>query len=426
MRLNKLFLATMLALSTMMMQSCLKDQEEIFDEPSSTRLQAALDNAKEVLTSSENGWVFDYFPDRYLSYGGFLYTVKFDASKVTVGCELDPGNFETSYYRLTDDNGPTLSFDTYNSLMHFFATPSSGKYEAFDGDFEFMIMEVTDDLITLMGKRTSNIMYMRRLNEDAATLIDDVSKMSDNFFLTSADGTIGSNQVSADFDQNSRYVEFSWGESNSAGEYFLPTATGLRFIQPVEVNGSTITELSFDVNTLTYTGNDTAGNPISLSGVLPETYTFFDDFAGEYTMNYYFGALNVTLVPDNANKRYLIRGLNQNFDVAATFDKVQGCLEITSQELAVDGSNYIWLCGWSAETGYYSWSTSCGMYLIKDTKNPGTYKFVTNDYVSTPADSFMVRAFAGSVSGDTAGAPASKWYVNGSYQIPYLETLVKK
>ena len=189
MRLNKLFLATMLALSTMMMQSCLKDQEEIFDEPSSTRLQAALDNAKEVLTSSENGWVFDYFPDRYLSYGGFLYTVKFDASKVTVGCELDPGNFETSYYRLTDDNGPTLSFDTYNSLMHFFATPSSGNYEAYDGDFEFMIMEVTDDLITLMGKRTSNIMYMRRLNEDAATLIDGAAEMSNNFFLTSADGT---------------------------------------------------------------------------------------------------------------------------------------------------------------------------------------------------------------------------------------------
>ena len=78
MRLNKLFIATLLAFSTLALQSCLKDQEDIFDESSSERMQAVLENTKAVLTSSDNGWIFDYYPDRNLSYGGCVYVLKFD------------------------------------------------------------------------------------------------------------------------------------------------------------------------------------------------------------------------------------------------------------------------------------------------------------------------------------------------------------
>lgn len=416
----------MLALSTMMMQSCLKDQEEIFDEPSSTRLQAALDNAKEVLTSSENGWVFDYFPDRYLSYGGFLYTVKFDASKVTVGCELDPGNFETSYYRLTDDNGPTLSFDTYNSLMHFFATPSSGNYEAYDGDFEFMIMEVTDDLITLMGKRTSNIMYMRRLNEDAATLIEGAAEMSNNFFLSSADGTIGSTQVSADFDQNVRYVEFSWGEGegNTAGEYFLPTPTGIRMLHPVEVNGSTITELSFNPNTLTYTGSDTAGNPITLSGVLPATYSFIDEFSGEFTFTYGNGAsVDVTLVPDATNQTVTIEGISPGFDLIASYDRISGSINVCGQTVYSDSQRTVMVLTMIPSGNFYP-SNNYGFSFTKNPAKPGVFQVST--YGSTPAEAMgfiIVMQIPGNSSYYASSAP---WLINGAFQIPYINALIKK
>ena len=66
MRLNKLFIATLLAFSTLAFQSCLKDQEDFFDESSSERMQAVLENTKAVLTSSDNGWIFDYYPDHNL------------------------------------------------------------------------------------------------------------------------------------------------------------------------------------------------------------------------------------------------------------------------------------------------------------------------------------------------------------------------
>ena len=104
MKLYKTLLYVLMILPALLLQSCLKDQEDIFDTPSSIRMQELLDNAKKVLTSSEEGWAFDYYPDRNLAYGGYAYTVKFDNQKVTVGSELAPGTFESSLYKLTNDN----------------------------------------------------------------------------------------------------------------------------------------------------------------------------------------------------------------------------------------------------------------------------------------------------------------------------------
>ncbi|MDE6073769.1 MAG: DUF4302 domain-containing protein [Muribaculaceae bacterium] len=134
MKLYKLFSVALIALSSTLFQSCLKDQTDFFEESPSERMQATLDNARKVLTSAPNGWVFEYFPDRNLSYGGYVYTVKFDDEKATVGAEISPGTFESSYYNFSSDNGPMLTFDTYNSLIHYFATPSSGNYQGKDGE----------------------------------------------------------------------------------------------------------------------------------------------------------------------------------------------------------------------------------------------------------------------------------------------------
>ena len=62
MKLYKTLLYVLMILPALLLQSCLKDQEDIFDTPSSIRMQEVLDNAKKVLTSSEEGWAFDYYP----------------------------------------------------------------------------------------------------------------------------------------------------------------------------------------------------------------------------------------------------------------------------------------------------------------------------------------------------------------------------
>ncbi|MBQ1706447.1 MAG: DUF4302 domain-containing protein, partial [Clostridia bacterium] len=141
-------------------------------------MQEVLDKTKAALTGNENGWALDYYPNRKLEYGGIAYAIQFKGTEATVYSQKSEKS-ETSLYKLTNDDGPILSFDSYNSLMHAYATPSSSEYEAKDGDFEFIIMDVQNDLITLKGKRSGVMMYMHRLSQPANEYIDAVKKIGE-------------------------------------------------------------------------------------------------------------------------------------------------------------------------------------------------------------------------------------------------------
>jgi hypothetical protein len=172
MTMNKknIFIYLLLALP-LLLTSCLKDQEDLFTDSASARTTKYLAEVQDVLTSAENGWLLNYYPDREQSYGGAVYTLQFDDEQVTVSSEIagDPNYTETSTYILNNEDGPVLMFDTYNQLMHYFATPSgssgAGGYEAYDGDFIFIILGISEDknTITLKGNRSGNIMYMHRM-----------------------------------------------------------------------------------------------------------------------------------------------------------------------------------------------------------------------------------------------------------------------
>ena len=59
---NKIFKLSLLLLALpLLMASCLKEDNEVFGESSSKRLQKALEEARTVLRSSEKGWVMDYY-----------------------------------------------------------------------------------------------------------------------------------------------------------------------------------------------------------------------------------------------------------------------------------------------------------------------------------------------------------------------------
>ena len=432
MKLNKIFITIGLAVTAMSLQSCLKDQEDFFDESSSERLQAVLENTKAILTSSENGWAFDYYPDRNLSYGGYVYALKFDDKKVTVRCEISASEAETSFYKLTTTNGPVLSFDSYNSLMHFFATPSSSEYEAMDGDFEFMIMDATEDLVTLRGVRTGNTMYLHRLDQDPATFIQAAGKIYDTNVLSNASGTIGASEVTCENDVMTHYMEFSWGEGMTAGNYYLSTPTGIRFKEPVEVNGATISELTYTFDDKTksgaFSGEDSAGNQISIAGVLPETYAYFEEYLGDFSFVYYNAqrAIDIKIEGDKKTGNYAIHGFNENYDVAATYNKVYGCLEINSQLLGIEGSTAVWLASWTLSGGgNLSWSSAYGVYALKSPKNPNVFLFEPNSS-SFATDSFIL--WTTNLSGESTGqlSSSSSYLINGSTQVPYLSGLIKK
>ena len=432
MRLNKLFIATLLALSTLAFQSCLKDQEDIFDESSSTRLQATLDNAKAVLTSAPNGWLFDYTPDKYQSYGSYIYTLQFDDAQVNVGSEIAPGQFEKSLYKLTNDNGPVLTFDSYNTLMHYFATPwgDSDGYQAMDGDFEFMIMDVTEDLITLQGKRTGNTMYLRRLNEDPATVLNAICAMNDDIYVSAGSGTIGELPITMSIDLSVRSMTIFWGGTEEGSEafsdeaFYLPTATGIRFVTPITVNGATISELSFNPDGYLFSGTDSNGNQVSITGILPATYSFIEEFSGEFTFAFFFGIYtsNVTLTPDPATG-LITMTTPGGFNLVAKYNKSKGCLSLTGQQLYSGSDMNVFFYAGGTGGSFYT-STQAGMDFVKSKSNPK--RFVAEANAASPASVnsfYFIATYPGDDSYYLAPAP---WRLNNTGQITYVQYLQKK
>ena len=68
MKTHKYLLIGVVAISSLTLSSCLKDQEDVFDGNASERMQTYLSEAQKTLMSAENGWALDYYPDRNQSY----------------------------------------------------------------------------------------------------------------------------------------------------------------------------------------------------------------------------------------------------------------------------------------------------------------------------------------------------------------------
>lgn len=413
------------ALPLLLCTSCLKDQEDLFDEPSSLRMQATIDNAKTVLRGADKGWLMELYPESTQGYGGYVFTIKFDSLSCTVKTELSDDS-ATSYYKITNDDGPVLTFDTYNELLHYFSTPSSSAYQGFEGEFEFIVMEATPELVTLKGKKTGNTIYLRPLSVDADEYISSVADMADNLIVSSANGTVSSNNVSMAIDWDYRQVEFTSTtiDSLDVSSAFCITDKGIRLYEPVTIGSETVSELSFDYSSLTFSADNT-----SLVGVLPDHYRRYDVFAGDYTLAYYNGrrTKDVTLTPSGDGSTYLMSGLNSKFDVVLKYSKSKGCLEMNSQAIGTYSGGTVWLCAWGiAGGGTLTWATSAGMYLVwnDDEENP-VYTFETNSYTGLVTDSFILWGITS--AGSSAGQMTdSSWYVNGSSQMRYLNTLTKK
>jgi len=77
----------------------------------------------------------------------------------------------TSRYSILAEQGAVLSFNTYNSNLHYFSEPGGdsgvGPVDSgMGGDFEFMLIELSQTQITLKGKQSGNILQMRAIGDD--------------------------------------------------------------------------------------------------------------------------------------------------------------------------------------------------------------------------------------------------------------------
>lgn len=156
--------------------SCRNEEEDIWSESSIERLQQVQVEYADVLTSAKNGWEMQYFPT--VSEPGYIMAVKFNTNG---SVEVAANNRWTnnvytksapSTWGINIDNGPVLSFNSYNSILHIFSDPkpiegtSYGTGLGMEGDYEFIMIDVPEDgIVVLKGKKRGTYAYLRRIPE---------------------------------------------------------------------------------------------------------------------------------------------------------------------------------------------------------------------------------------------------------------------
>lgn len=174
--------------------SCSNEEADIWNESSIERLEDTQDNYGSVFMSAENGWEMQYFPTAGSS--GYTMVLKFDTNGSVVAAMNNRWTndryvkSEPSTWKINIDNGPVLSFDSYNSVIHVFSDPkeipgtSYSNGLGMEGDYEFIV--ITDlienpdaEVITLKGKKRGTYAYLSRIpaGVDWEQYIDDIAEM---------------------------------------------------------------------------------------------------------------------------------------------------------------------------------------------------------------------------------------------------------
>lgn len=433
---NKIIKLSLLLLALpLLMTSCLKDDNEVFGESSSKRLQQALEEARTVLRSSEKGWVMDYFIGDGSTNGGYAFVVKFDSLTVTASSELTKGS-STSYYKLTTDNGPVLTFDTYNDVFHALATPSQSNYEGNHADYEFQIVSATPELVVLRGRRTNNLVYLHPLTTTPEEYLAKVADTEKKFIVASLSTEVDGKNLSADFDINNRQVAFysTTDESFSKKCAFTFTDTGVRFNTPVEAYGKTLSNLSFDPGTMTFTSNDSGSEQLAIKGHLPADYVYYEQIPGDYVFRFQKNDgekdvdvdVDVTLIPNEDQSGFVMNGLIDGHGINLNYDKAKGILYMVPQPIGkISSGNVVWMFGVFFEGGRGPLS-EVGMQTQwnKDLQNP-VLTWNPIETLDTPTNSYVL------VEVTTAGEFVDQYRGSeisfaGNSTMSYVKSLTKK
>lgn len=208
--------AAMMLSQVVTLTSCKNEEDNLFDSSAAERLMQTEKDYTQRLAASEGGWAFEYYPTQwtinpnedaeaeYLPQGlGYLMMTKFNKdNSVVVGMNNAFTNNsykeDSSAWEIISDNGPVLTFNTFNDVLHTFSNPygftnslgSGDDGEGVGGDYEFVVIECKEnaDRVTLKGKKRGTYSYLYRLpaGTNFEEYIADVQAFSKTIFPSSA------------------------------------------------------------------------------------------------------------------------------------------------------------------------------------------------------------------------------------------------
>ena len=289
-------LLAIVALSSLTLGSCKNEVDEIFDEDAVARLEKAKAEYVDILTRNGGKWQMEYYANSDEPGYVYLMTFRTDGSVTISGKNEWIGHVEgeslniptfgsqTSLWEVITDNGPVLSFNTFNKYFHLFADPedipslsdedTDETGYGHEGDYEFDLMSYSNDTLYITGKKYGIDMIMTRIdgNIDDRVYMDEVVAMADSFFNAKIP------QVYINLPNDTRWIVKNGASSIlkmfredadeiSTAEYhnIIITHDGLSFMNPITLDGYTIQNfirqadgslLCRDDNTTTMTADD--------------------------------------------------------------------------------------------------------------------------------------------------------------------------
>ena len=404
--------------SLIVFPACQQLEPDAFDKSSSARMSDFLKDIRTTLAAEQNGWTLDYFPGS--AYAGVTYALKFTEQQVTATLETNPTVSETSSYALKSDDGAVLSFDTYNTVLHAYATPDSKRYQAKGGDFEFEINSFDKEkkVIVLIGKRSRNHCTLRPLTKPAADYFAAVKEFENSLAVPAAAATVEGKEIELYVDSGIRSI--SIGEKGAEAEdiqtvRYVLTESTLRFSEPFKIGETEFTEWTYDAQNGTLNGSG-----VSFVKFIPPGYVTYQEFLGEYTFYYYnkAGNFKVKLVEDEPGRTFKMQGFSTFFEPVLSFDGGRGRINWVKQTVGGSGSLEYILAPWDTDAGYLTWLEGVGMVGSVDDNS-------VQDFVITFADNGVWENYKASgwliwsMNGDSSAGAVSSWTTaTGSYQCP--------
>lgn len=186
--------------------SCSPSEEaDLFDKSAAERLNEASELYTQRLLAADNGWMMQYYPQNSSSPyigTGYLIGLKFNKDmSVTVGMNnwLTDNQYteDTSVWEVITDNGPVLTFNSYNDCMHAFSTPETvvlpngtsnetSLGTGLGGDYEFIVTEAPEDgsYVLLKGKKraTYNMLTPIPAGMTASEYITELKTVANTYF----------------------------------------------------------------------------------------------------------------------------------------------------------------------------------------------------------------------------------------------------
>lgn len=202
--------------------ACSRDEKDLFEKPAAIRAQEAIENAIDVLTANQNGWEMAYFPNLESDAKGYNMVLKFNKNgmvSVTAKNSATTGNKimtdTASTWAVKSDYGPILTFDTYNDVFHAWSDPREDGAGLL-GDYEFLILKATPELVLLKGKKHSAYSVMRPIkNPDVAAYFAAAEKMQTKLFGNNNIVTLnqGSKKLHLYYGSTGQFQSAQYGEA---------------------------------------------------------------------------------------------------------------------------------------------------------------------------------------------------------------------